>query len=102
MYLGEPRTRPVTVSTLRKMKASGEKIAMLTAYDASFAAMMERAGVDVILVGDSLGMVVQGHSTTLPVSLDEIAYHTACVARGAKRPLLVVDMLNAYRHPDAE
>lgn len=92
MYLGEPRTRPVTVSTLRKMKASGEKIAMLTAYDASFAAMMERAGVDVILVGDSLGMVVQGRESTVPVTVDDIAYHTSLVTRGCRLPLVIADM----------
>lgn len=84
--------KKVTVSTLAQMRATGDKIAMLTAYDASFAALMDQSGVDTLLVGDSLGMVVQGHSTTLPVSLEEIAYHTACVARGATRPLLVVDM----------
>ncbi len=84
--------KKVTVSTLAQMRASGEKIAMLTCYDASFAAMMDQCGVDTLLVGDSLGMVVQGHATTLPVSLNEVAYHTACVARGAQRPLLVVDM----------
>lgn len=84
--------KKVTVSTLAQMRATGDKIAMLTAYDASFAALMDQSGVDTLLVGDSLGMVVQGNSTTLPVSLEEIAYHTACVARGATRPLLVVDM----------
>ncbi len=82
----------VTVSSLAKMRADGEKIAMLTCYDASFAALMDQCGIDTLLVGDSLGMVVQGQSTTLPVSLDEVAYHTACVARGAQRPLLLVDM----------
>ena len=85
-------TKKVTTGTLAQMRAAGEKIAMLTCYDASFAALMDQCGVDTLLVGDSLGMVVQGHSTTLPVSLEEVAYHTACVARGAQRPLLVVDM----------
>ena len=74
-------TAPITLATLRAMKQRGEKIACLTAYDASFAAQLEAAGVEVLLVGDSLGMVVQGHDTTLPVTLDEMAYHTACVAR---------------------
>jgi 3-methyl-2-oxobutanoate hydroxymethyltransferase len=82
----------VTVSMLAQMRASGEKIAMLTCYDASFASLMDQCGVDTLLVGDSLGMVVQGHTTTLPVTLNEMAYHTACVARGAQRPLLIVDM----------
>ena len=85
-------TKKITTGTLAHMRAAGEKIAMLTCYDASFAALMDQCGVDTLLVGDSLGMVVQGHSTTLPVSLEEVAYHTACVARGAQRPLLVVDM----------
>ena len=90
----QPTTTPkkVTVSTLAQMREAGEKIAMLTCYDASFAALMDQCGVDTLLVGDSLGMVVQGQTTTLPVSVDEVAYHTACVARGAQRPLLIVDM----------
>ncbi len=67
------------------MREAGEKIAMLTCYDASFAALLERAAVDVMLIGDSLGNVLQGHATTLPVSLADVAYHTACVARRAGR-----------------
>jgi 3-methyl-2-oxobutanoate hydroxymethyltransferase len=74
------------------MRSKGEKIAMLTCYDASFAQLLETAGVDVLLVGDSLGMVLQGHSSTLPVTLDDIAYHTACVARGAAQSFIVADM----------
>lgn len=93
-------TTKVTISTLAQMRAAGEKIAMLTCYDASFATLMDQCGVDTLLVGDSLGMVVQGHTTTLPVSMDAIAYHTACVARGAQRPLLVVDMpFASYNSP---
>ena len=84
--------RPVTVPGLRAMKQRGERIVALTAYDYSFGALLDRAGVDVILVGDSLGMVVQGHATTLPVSLDAMVYHTACVARGVRRGLLVADL----------
>jgi 3-methyl-2-oxobutanoate hydroxymethyltransferase len=84
--------KPVTVPGLRQMKADGRKIVMLTAYDASFAAQLEMAAVDVALVGDSLGMVVQGHASTLPVSLDEMVYHTAAVARGLKSTLLVADL----------
>jgi 3-methyl-2-oxobutanoate hydroxymethyltransferase len=90
----------VTLTTLEKMRASGEKIAMLTCYDASFAALMDSCGVDTLLIGDSMGMVVQGHPTTLPVTLDHIAYHTDCVARGAKRPLLIADMpFGSYHTP---
>jgi len=74
------------------MAAEGQRIAMLTAYDASFAALAERAGVDVLLVGDSLGMVVQGHRTTLPVTLDDIVYHTRCVVAGCSRPLVIADL----------
>ncbi|MFM7760606.1 MAG: 3-methyl-2-oxobutanoate hydroxymethyltransferase, partial [Burkholderiaceae bacterium] len=87
-----PSATKVTLTTLQKMRASGEKIAMLTCYDASFAALMDEAGVDTLLIGDSMGMVVQGHATTLPVTLDHIAYHTDCVARGAKRAFLIADM----------
>lgn len=86
------RTKPVTIPTLMAMRAAGEKISMLTAYDASFASLMERCGVESILVGDSLGMVCQGHGSTLPVSIDDIAYHTASVARGSRLPLLIADM----------
>ncbi len=82
----------VTVSTLIKMKQAGDKITCLTAYDYSFASMLDRAGVDVVLVGDSLGMVIQGHDSTLPVTLDDMAYHCACVSRGIERALLIVDM----------
>ena len=74
------------------MKADGTRIAMLTAYDASFAAMCDRAGVDVLLVGDSLGMVVQGHPTTLPVTLEQALYHTRCVVAGCTRPLVIADL----------
>jgi 3-methyl-2-oxobutanoate hydroxymethyltransferase len=74
------------------MKARGEKIAMLTAYDATFARLFDEAGADVLLVGDSLGMVVQGNTTTLPVTLDEVIYHTRAVTRGARRAQIVGDM----------
>jgi len=82
----------ITLSTLERMKSAGEKIAVLTAYDAAFARLAESAGVEVILVGDSLGMVVQGHDSTLPVSVEEMVYHTAMVNRGCSVPLLVADM----------
>ena len=74
------------------MHSKGEKIAVLTCYDATFAQVLESAGVEVLLVGDSLGMVLQGHNSTLPVSLDDIIYHTSCVARGAKQAFIVADM----------
>jgi 3-methyl-2-oxobutanoate hydroxymethyltransferase len=83
---------PVTLATLSRMKADGEKIAALTCYDASFAALVDRADADVALVGDSLGMVVQGHHTTVPVTMDQMAYHSAAVARGLSRPFLITDL----------
>jgi 3-methyl-2-oxobutanoate hydroxymethyltransferase len=82
----------VTTSTLIKMKQQGKKITVLTAYDFPFARMLDQAGIDVILVGDSLGMVVQGKENTLPVTMDEMLYHTAMVARGCQRALVVGDM----------
>lgn len=82
----------VTVKTLGDMKARGEKIAVLTCYDATFTHLVEAAGVDVILVGDSLGMVIQGKESTLPVTVEEMVYHTACVARARQRSLLMADM----------
>ncbi|CAM5477475.1 3-methyl-2-oxobutanoate hydroxymethyltransferase [Rhodanobacter lindaniclasticus] len=87
-----PERKPVTVPGLRAMKAQGQRITMLTAYDASFAWQLEAAGIDVALVGDSLGMVVQGHASTLPVTLDHMVYHTAAVARGLSATLLVADL----------
>ncbi len=82
----------VTLATLRKMKEAGEKFACLTAYDSTFAALLDEAGVEVLLVGDSLGMVIQGRETTIPVTLEEMIYHTRCVARGNRRALLMVDI----------
>jgi 3-methyl-2-oxobutanoate hydroxymethyltransferase len=87
-----PARKPVTVPSLRAMKAEGRRIVMLTAYDATFAAQLEMAGVDVALVGDSLGMVIQGHSSTLPVTLDHMVYHTSIVARGVSATLLIADL----------
>jgi 3-methyl-2-oxobutanoate hydroxymethyltransferase len=81
-----------TLNTLQTMHGKGEKISMLTCYDATFAQVLESAGVDVLLVGDSLGMVLQGHNSTLPVTLDDMAYHTACVARGAAQAFIVADL----------
>jgi len=92
----KPRTpasdRPWTVPMLRAAKLDGRKLAMLTCYDAGFARTIDAAGVELVLVGDSLGMVVQGRESTLPVAVEDIAYHTACVARGLSRALLVADM----------
>ena len=84
--------KPWTVPMLAEARQAGRKLAMLTAYDASFARAMDRAGIDLVLVGDSLGMVVQGRDSTLPVTVDDIAYHTACVARGLSNALLISDL----------
>lgn len=81
-----------TLSNLHKMMRDGQKITMLTAYDASFAALLDAAGIDTLLIGDSLGNVLQGHESTLPVTLRDMVYHTACVARGAKRAFIIGDM----------
>lgn len=86
-----PTRKPVTVPALRAMKEAGQRIVMLTCYDASFAAQLEMAGVDVALVGDSLGMVIQGHKSTLPVTLDHMVYHTSIVSRGLNATLLIAD-----------
>src|SRR5690242_8048619 len=83
---------PVTLSTLAKMKEDAQKIASLTCYDASFAVLLDEADVDVVLVGDSMGMVIQGHDTTVPVTMDHIVYHTRAVARGLHRPFLIADL----------
>lgn len=82
----------VTVSSLRKMKASGEKIAMLTAYDYLMARLLDESGIEILLIGDSLGMVVLGYDTTLPVTLEDVLYHTKAVARGAENAMVVADM----------
>jgi len=82
----------ITLTTLQKMAQEGSRIAMLTCYDASFAAVLEAAGVDSLLIGDSLGNVLQGHESTLPVTLRDMVYHTQCVARGSKRAFIVGDM----------
>lgn len=84
--------KTVNISELRRMRAAGEKIACLTCYDASFALVQDRAGVDLILVGDSLGMVIHGGSTTTPVTVDDIVYHSKCVAPHLKRAFLVADL----------
>jgi 3-methyl-2-oxobutanoate hydroxymethyltransferase len=82
----------ITLTTLQKMTQDGSKIAMLTCYDASFAAVLEEAGVESLLIGDSLGNVLQGHESTLPVTLRDMVYHTQCVARGSRRAFIIGDM----------
>ncbi len=85
-------SKPMTVPDLAEAKHSGRKLVMLTAYDTGFARTLDANGVDLVLVGDSLGMVVQGHNSTLPVTVDDIAYHTRCVAHGLSRALLIADL----------
>ncbi|MFD0737926.1 3-methyl-2-oxobutanoate hydroxymethyltransferase [Lysobacter koreensis] len=92
MYAAAPNEKPWTVPALLDAKRGGRKLVMLTCYDAGFARALDAGGVDLVLVGDSLGMVVQGHGSTLPVTVDDIAYHTACVARGLARALLIADL----------
>lgn len=82
----------VTLTTLKKLKDKGEKFSCLTAYDACFAQILSEAGVEVLLVGDSLGMVLQGHDSTLPVTMEDMVYHTACVKRGNRGSLLMADL----------
>lgn len=97
-----PVRKPMTMLRLADMHRSGEKIAVLTCYDATFAHLLDDAGVDVLLVGDSLGMVVQGRENTLPVSIDEMVYHTACVARGNRSAWIVADMPFGSYHESVE
>ena len=86
------QTKRVTVPEIGRMKVAAERVTMVTAYDWTFARLLDEAGVDMLLVGDSLGMVVQGHENTLPVTLDEMVYHTRMVARGARRAMVVGDL----------
>ncbi len=102
-YLQESATTRglVTISKLQEMRQGGEKIAVLTAYDASFAALMDQAGLDVILIGDSLGNIVQGESSTLPVTVEHMVYHTSCVAKGQASAFLIADMpFGSYSTPE--
>jgi 3-methyl-2-oxobutanoate hydroxymethyltransferase len=92
LQLRDSARPPVTLSTLHTMRDTGEKIACLTCYDASFAVLLDDADVDVVLVGDSLGMVIQGHDTTVPVTIEQVVYHCKAVARGLHRPLLIADL----------
>jgi len=92
LQLRDSTRPPVSLATLARMKEQGEKIASLTCYDASFASLVDEADVDLVLVGDSLGMVIQGHDTTVPVTMDDMVYHCKAVARGLHRPLLMADL----------
>jgi 3-methyl-2-oxobutanoate hydroxymethyltransferase len=92
MYIPKPLADKVTIPHLKKLKQQGEKFACLTAYDYSFARLVEECGVEVVLVGDSLGMVIQGHETTIPVTLDDIRYHGKAVAAGLQNAMLMLDM----------
>ncbi|MGV3653398.1 MAG: 3-methyl-2-oxobutanoate hydroxymethyltransferase [Noviherbaspirillum sp.] len=99
---GAPAARKaVTVASLAAQRARGEKISALTCYDASFAALMDRCGVEILLIGDSLGMVCQGHDSTLPVTVEEVAYHTASVARGNRTAMVIADLpFGSYATPE--
>ncbi len=91
----------ITISTLGKLKAAGEKFVCITAYDATFARLISEAGAETILVGDSLGMVLQGHDSTIPVTIEDMAYHTECVCRGAPNSLVIADMpFMSYTTPE--
>lgn len=92
MYLPRPLNNKVTLSHLKKLKQQNEKFACLTAYDYSFGKLLEQSGVEVVLVGDSLGMVIQGHDTTIPVTLDDIKYHARAVNAALENSMLMVDM----------
>ncbi|OEZ53578.1 3-methyl-2-oxobutanoate hydroxymethyltransferase [Janthinobacterium sp. HH103] len=93
--------KAVTIHTLATLRAAGEKISMLTCYDASFASLMDRCGVEILLIGDSLGMVCNGLNSTLPVTVAELAYHTASVARGSKSAMILSDLpFGAYGTPE--
>jgi 3-methyl-2-oxobutanoate hydroxymethyltransferase len=92
LQLRDSTRPPVTLATLARMKDEGERIACLTCYDASFAALVDEADADVVLVGDSLGMVIQGHDTTVPVTMDHVVYHCRAVTRGLNRPFLMADL----------
>jgi 3-methyl-2-oxobutanoate hydroxymethyltransferase len=94
--------KPITLPELARMKREGEKIAMLTGYDASFAALEDRCGVDMILIGDSLGNVIQGKTSTLPVTMEQMVYHTECVGPMANRPMVVADLPFGAYHESKE
>ena len=84
--------KTLSISDLMAMKQAGEKITCLTAYDASFSALLDQAGIDIILIGDSLGMVIQGHNSTIPVTIEDMTYHTRCVTSARKRAFVIADL----------
>src|SRR6266516_3370626 len=92
MSIPPTKPKPVTVPDFLSARSRGTRLAVLTAYDYTFARLLDETGVDAILVGDSLGMVIQGHANALPVTLDEMIYHTRCVARGTSRAMIITDM----------
>lgn len=93
--------KPLSINDITAMKRRGEKISCLTAYDASFAAVIDKVGIDMLLVGDSLGMVVQGHSSTIPVTIEQMVYHAQCVSRARKRAYLIADLpFMTYSSPE--
>ncbi len=92
MNYGQPANKILSIVDLIALKQAGEKISCLTAYDASFSALIDKVGIEVILIGDSLGMVIQGQNSTLPVTLDEIIYHSRCVIRGRKQAFVMADL----------
>ena len=101
LQLRDSARPPVTLTTLHRMREDREPVAALTCYDASFAVLLDEANVDVVLVGDSLGMVIQGHDTTVPVTVEDVVYHTRAVARGLHRPFLVADLpFMSYSSPE--
>jgi 3-methyl-2-oxobutanoate hydroxymethyltransferase len=100
--LGATTRRPLTLHRLREMHAAGEKIAMLTCYDSTFARVLDEAGVDCLLVGDSLGMVLQGQSSTLPVTVEHMVYHTQCVARANRTAWVIGDLPFGSYHASPE
>lgn len=92
---------PITISKLQAMHEDGEKIAVLTAYDASFASLMDQSGIDIILVGDSLGNIIQGQTSTIPVTIEQMVYHVSCVAKGNQSAFLIADMpFGTYSTPE--
>ncbi|MEJ0100806.1 MAG: 3-methyl-2-oxobutanoate hydroxymethyltransferase [Pseudomonadota bacterium] len=101
LQLRDSTRPPVTLTTLAKLRADAVPIAALTCYDASYAVLVDEAGADIVLVGDSLGMVIQGHDTTVPVTMDQMVYHTQAVSRGTHRPFLVADLpFMSYSSPE--
>lgn len=99
LYADTPKT--LSITDLTAMKQAGEKISCLTAYDASFSALLDQAGIDVILVGDSLGMVIQGRTSTLPVTIEDMVYHTRCVASARRRAFVIADLpFASYATPE--